>query len=357
MSSDDRKYQVFVSSTFQDLQAERQAVIQALLELDCIPSGMELFPAADEDQWSLIKGIINDCDYYIVVIAGRYGSIGPEGLSYTEMEYRYAVELGKPVLAFVHSNPGSISITNSETDSDRMQKLADFRELVRRKMVKGWASAHELGSVVSRSLVSLKRTHPGIGWVRGDKVASADATAEILRLRQRIDELQAQLQKITTEAPAQTSGLAQDDEEFEFTVSFNSTISEPSFQQFQWTHSLSWSWNDLFFALSPLLLGDVTAGSLYRRLNHEAARDIAMLFGENAQDGFQGHEFDEDSLEVDKSDFETIQVQFLALGYIAKSARARGVKDPLDYWTLTPYGQTVMNRLRAISSKKANQHL
>lgn len=51
----EKRYQVFVSSTFLDLQEERQEIMQALLELDCIPSGMELFPAANEDQWSLIK--------------------------------------------------------------------------------------------------------------------------------------------------------------------------------------------------------------------------------------------------------------------------------------------------------------
>jgi hypothetical protein len=118
MSTDDRKYQVFVSSTYQDLQEERQEIMHALLELDCIPSGMELFPAANEDQWSLIKGVIDDCDYYIVVIAGRYGSIGPDGYSYTEMEYRYAIETGKPVIAFLHGNPTSISAGRCETTDD-----------------------------------------------------------------------------------------------------------------------------------------------------------------------------------------------------------------------------------------------
>ena len=39
----DRKHQVFVSSTYEDLQKERQEVMHVLLELDCIPSGMELF--------------------------------------------------------------------------------------------------------------------------------------------------------------------------------------------------------------------------------------------------------------------------------------------------------------------------
>ena len=68
MSLIDKKYQVFVSSTYEDLQMERQEVMHALLELDCIPSGMELFPAANEDQWTLIKGVIDDCDYYLVII-------------------------------------------------------------------------------------------------------------------------------------------------------------------------------------------------------------------------------------------------------------------------------------------------
>ena len=81
MSNVNKKYQVFVSSTYVDLVPERQEIMNALLELDCIPAGMELFPAADEDQWSLIKGVIDECDYYIVVIGGRYGSLGPDGIS------------------------------------------------------------------------------------------------------------------------------------------------------------------------------------------------------------------------------------------------------------------------------------
>src|SRR5215212_464088 len=68
MADTHKKYQVFVSSTFEDLQLERQEVMHALLELDCIPLGMELFPAANEDQWTLIKKVIDDCDYYIVIV-------------------------------------------------------------------------------------------------------------------------------------------------------------------------------------------------------------------------------------------------------------------------------------------------
>ena len=49
----DKRYQVFVSSKYVDLVEERQRVIQTLLEADCIPAGMELFPATDVEQFNL----------------------------------------------------------------------------------------------------------------------------------------------------------------------------------------------------------------------------------------------------------------------------------------------------------------
>src|ERR1043165_9064594 len=125
----DKRFQVFVSSTYDDLREARQEVMQALLELDCIPAGMELFPAANEDQWTLIKRVIDDCDYYIVIVAGRYGSLGPDGLGYTEKEYRYAAERTKPIIAFLHESPDKIPSGKCEKNSESTQKLLAFREL------------------------------------------------------------------------------------------------------------------------------------------------------------------------------------------------------------------------------------
>ena len=98
----DKRYQIFVSSTYADLKEERQRVIQALMEMDCIPAGMELFPAADEEQWLFIKKVIDDCDYYLLVLGGRYGSTTSDGISYTEKEFDYAVSIGLKVVALIH---------------------------------------------------------------------------------------------------------------------------------------------------------------------------------------------------------------------------------------------------------------
>ena len=42
-----KKYQVFISSTFSDLVQERHSTIRTVLDLGHIPSGMEIFAAAD----------------------------------------------------------------------------------------------------------------------------------------------------------------------------------------------------------------------------------------------------------------------------------------------------------------------
>ncbi|MEI7463491.1 MAG: DUF4062 domain-containing protein [Candidatus Taylorbacteria bacterium] len=123
----EKRYQVFISSTFMDLQEERQEVMQALLELDCIPSGMELFPAANDTQWEIIKKVISDCDYYLLILGGRYGSFASDGYSYTEKEYDFALEIGKPVLTFIHRSPGKIIASKTETTDLGKEKLKKFK--------------------------------------------------------------------------------------------------------------------------------------------------------------------------------------------------------------------------------------
>jgi hypothetical protein len=97
----DKKYQVFVSSTYEDLQEERKAVMEALLQMNCFPVGMEYFNAADDSQWDVITSLIDECDYYVLIVAGRYGSIDEaSGISYTQKEYEYAVKKNVPVISF-----------------------------------------------------------------------------------------------------------------------------------------------------------------------------------------------------------------------------------------------------------------
>src|SRR5262249_41225693 len=129
-------YSVFVSSTYEDLREERAAVQKA----HCMPIGMELFGAAGEETWEVIKRPIDDCDYYVVIVADKYGSVADDGSSYTEKEYDYARKIKKPVLAFVHGNRGSIRRDKTEADPAKRSKLDEFIQKVRRSPVSSFTS-------------------------------------------------------------------------------------------------------------------------------------------------------------------------------------------------------------------------
>jgi hypothetical protein len=145
----DKRYQVFVSSTFEDLREERAAVIGALLQIDCFPAGMELFPAADDDSLTLIRSVIDDSDYYLIILGGRYGTLdNATGKSYTHLEYEYAQSAGKPTIALLHSNPGTLPADKTEDSDAGRKRFNDFRSELRKKNCRHWGDRGELTAAV-----------------------------------------------------------------------------------------------------------------------------------------------------------------------------------------------------------------
>ncbi|EUJ38640.1 hypothetical protein PWEIH_09241 [Listeria weihenstephanensis FSL R9-0317] len=99
----DKKLQVFISSTFEDLQDERQRCINAVLDAGHIPCGMELFKSGS-DQITTIKKWIDQSDVYVLILGGRYGSTMPDSdISYTHWEFDYALNSNKEILSVLLS--------------------------------------------------------------------------------------------------------------------------------------------------------------------------------------------------------------------------------------------------------------
>ena len=166
-----KKYQVFISSTYSDLIEERAAVIQCLLDMGCIPVGMEQFPASNMSQMEYIKMMLDDCDYYILILAGRYGSVDSDGVGFTEKEYNYAIEKGIPVMSFVFKDIGKLMSTKCEETGEGRQMLDDFRNKVcRGKLVKFYTDCGTLQAAVAISHSHCIDDFPAVGWIRGDRV-------------------------------------------------------------------------------------------------------------------------------------------------------------------------------------------
>ncbi|MDQ0923313.1 hypothetical protein QF038_001821 [Pseudarthrobacter sp. W1I19] len=344
----DRRYQVFISSTYMDLVEERREVIQALLEMDCLPAGMEMFPAANDDQWTLIQQVIDESDYYVVIVGGRYGSVAPDGISYTEKEYDYAVSTGKPVLGFVHANPGQIPLDKSQPTAQK--ELDAFAAKVKSRLVKMYSSPAELGSAVSRSLIMTMKKYPAEGWVRGQYAMTPETQAEMAELRALVSELRLEV-KASSQA-AVPEDLASGTDPYTLHASlfyFTEAAVEagktwrtaPKARQ---SYQLQVTWNEIIYDVGPLLINEATREGLIEVLNNFA---LSTIF--NSPEVELPKDYGKSvEARVLLECFDDIVVQLFALGIITHGVKKRSTTDKSTYWALTGLGQDTLMKLRAI---------
>lgn len=156
------KYQFFISSTYKDLIEERQIAINAIMKMGHIPAGMELFTATGEKQFESIKPVIDESDYYMLILGGKYGSIiENEKISYTEKEFDYALSSGKRIIALVHSNPDDLDSSKRETKSVYMKRFKKFRDRVTsERMVYMWNDLVDLSLGINSSISKAEKDYP-----------------------------------------------------------------------------------------------------------------------------------------------------------------------------------------------------
>lgn len=193
----EKKYQIFISSTYEDLKEERRKVQDAILAMYHFPIGMEMFSAADKEQWEVIKETIDSSDYYILIIANRYGSIiekgKDKGISYTEKEYRYAKRKGIPVLAFIIDSSVPRTTKQMETNLESKKKLDKFINNVKGRMIEFWTSSDDLVTKVITALTKEFSKSRQSGWIKATNYVESteldEARKEIQRLKEANEKL------------------------------------------------------------------------------------------------------------------------------------------------------------------------
>nr|AGU09710.1 protein of unknown function DUF4062 [uncultured organism] len=346
---------MFVSSTYLDLREERQSVIQALLIAGCIPAGMELFPAGNDEKWRLIQRVIHECDYYVLVIGGKYGSLDPATeLSYTEMEFDYAESIGKPIMAFLHGEPGRLTGDQIELDNERRDKLDAFRAKVEAaRLVKYWNTPAELPGHVALALMETREHYPAEGWVRAGQAMTPEQKTEIAELRARVAELTQQSESRSTGRVMVAEDLAQGDDEyaFKFTVSGHRLEdldedgdSDWGTPTYIWTITSPITWNEVLQTVGPTLLHEASEPELTKVLDSYAAQLWRTKRSVLTPAGF-GKQKSGPSLAPEV--VSDVVVQFFALGVIERGVKKRTVSDKGKYWALTDLGQDQMMKLRA----------
>lgn len=321
---DDKRYQVFVSSTYKDLIDERHSIMLTLMKMDCIPAGMEHFPAADEEQWNFIKRIIDYSDYYLLIIGGRYGSLDDDGLSFTEKEYDYAVSKNIKVIALIHGKPDALSYENSEQSPELRSKLEAFRDKVKTKrLVEFWTDPAELISKVLLGLVNAKSMYPAVGWTRSNRITNEENLSELIKAKDEIESLRKEVTELKLKSDLLYSGeIANFDSTFE--LHYNVGPIHDHYGD-ETKHATKVTWQELYHFMSPYIYKNFSTEEIFSKLTSKIEKE--------------NHVPNDFYTSIDESDLMTIELQFTALGLI---------NTKLPRWKLTPKGVEKMLEVRIV---------
>lgn len=347
----DRRYQIFVSSTYEDLREERQQATQAILELSSFPSGMELFPATDATQWELIQRVIAESDYYVAIIGGKYGSLGPSGTSYTEMEYDFAVANEIPVLGFVKSDISEIKSRFVEGDPERRKKLDAFRTKVMTRHCRTFQSPAELGMLVMKSLMHEMRVNPRLGWVRAnlartdaDRSREAELQLELTEATKRVSQLERRLRDRSLSVERKTHDqLASGSDLFGFDVFFKDNEKKLV------TRRIEFTWDEIFETISPSMFGFIVRKTARRSQYGYTEKGMPTYPFHDALIQMIRSRIIDDAqnrvIEIKDGQVDTCVFQFKELGYIEFEEKDEG-DDTFRGITLTVAGEEMFTKMK-----------
>lgn len=325
----EHRYQVFISSTYRDLVLERTKVAEAVLDADCFPAGMESFPATDDEQFDYIKQVIRQSDYYVLIIGWRYGSVGADGISFTEKEFDFAVEIGLPILVFAHADSSAMLEEFVDREEESKAALLRFRtKALDGRLGKLWVDAENLSGQVMRSLLKVIRDRPGVGWLRGSVEQISERDQEISLLKERVVSLQSEVSRLSgiLDNPRSDLSAGEDRVELSYRYSWRSQRSINYDND-----SETKSWNEIFVFIGPDLLTWVS--------EHVVSSEIAKMLGRAKHS---------DVRELTKDSLRTVYMQWIALGLIERKSLSTTNNGVAIFWRLTEKGSHLLFRLRPL---------
>ncbi|MFW5748064.1 MAG: DUF4062 domain-containing protein [Chloroflexota bacterium] len=128
---------IFVSSTFKDLEAHRRAAITALQQTNNLPLTMELFGSKAGDAQTVSLQEVGKADLFIGIYAHRYGYRPDDDKSVTEMEYLEAKtrEIDRLVFMVADDYHDDLIDTYAEADEESRMLLGIFKRRLQKENV------------------------------------------------------------------------------------------------------------------------------------------------------------------------------------------------------------------------------
>lgn len=157
-------YQVYISSTYQDLQDIREIAAKAVRHLQCRAVAMEDYLASDERPLDRCLADVRASNVYVGLFAWRYGFIPPShDRSITQLEYEEAGRVGIPRLIFLVDEAADWSDASRDADSAAISQLRTA--LQQRHLVSTFRNGDELDARLTAALSLELQKRGGSGKV------------------------------------------------------------------------------------------------------------------------------------------------------------------------------------------------
>lgn len=340
----EKRYQVFVSSTYTDLQEERAVLTQTLPMIGCMPCGLELNPVG-ASAWTLLKKRIDESDYYVLLLGSRYGTLSPSGVSYTHMEYVYASTKQKPILVLMHEAPETRATEFQEKTPEGRRQLNDFRNLLMKGFVARWSDVRNLDTAVRQYMPQLIKSSPMPGWVRANGVSNPEITRENDLLKQRLLELEQEREQWLSQQAGNLGPLSLGQDNFELMYRCKA-YAAGNCEDVPVRSQLTW--NAIFLGFAPHLSQpqheDFMAAKIGERVQEVALQDVQASRPKT-------HAVTD--IAIAPLCFNTIKIQFRTLGLIRRAQRP---DDNRSWWQLTAAGEQHLTSLLTVRKLSTVRH-
>lgn len=171
-----KRYQVFLITSGDDTRAERLVLSQALMGIGCFSWGLEQRTPLST---TLARRQIDECDYVVVLLGGKYGEQSVTGDSYMYLEYKYAATRQKPIFVLMHDKPEQLDPNQLEIRAEMKQRFHNFREELKQQTHYTYQTARDIDMQVRLQMPKFIEKYPQVGWIQATQLT---ALVEKIRL-------------------------------------------------------------------------------------------------------------------------------------------------------------------------------
>lgn len=180
----EKRYQVFYSTSGEDTRNERLQLTQALSAIGCFTVGLEQRTPLSS---TLARRQIDESDYVVMLIGGKYGEQSVTGESYLHLEYKYAVTKNKPIIVFMAKHPELMELNLRENHPKLIERFEQFcDELRKNHEVIYYNNLRDLDMNIRTFMPKFIEKNPQEGWVQARYVE---------QLKQKLQDLEERVAK------------------------------------------------------------------------------------------------------------------------------------------------------------------